>query len=242
MKILNFESVHPSWNDFLTEERVKFINELEEILPENINPEPHNVLRFLNLDCKNIKCVIIGQDPYPAFPKKVGDSVKYIATGRSFEIGTLESWNEKFAQHSLKNMVRLIYKAYYGDLISYTECKEKINNGEFKILHPDKWYDAMEKQGVLFLNKTLSCEQGKPLSHKDYWHNFSVDLINFISSQNNEIAWFLWGGEARNLKKYILNGQIYETEHPRLYNEDKPTSFLNSTCFEKTKNIINWLG
>lgn len=242
MKILNFNDIHPSWNDFLTEERVDFIQQLEQKLPKNINPEAKNVLRFLNLDCKNIKCVIIGQDPYPALPKKVGENLQYIATGRSFEIGTLKSWNEKFAQHSLKNMVRLIYKAYYGELISYTECKEKILSGEFPILQPDKWYDAMEKQGVLFLNKTLSCEQGKPLSHCDYWHEFSVDLIKFISLQNEDIYWFLWGGEARNLKKYIGQGKIYETEHPRLYNEDKPTAFLNSNCFEVSKNSINWLG
>ena len=216
MKLLDLSKVHPSWDTFLTQEKIDYIKYLEEILPENINPEPKNVLRFLYTDKNNIKCVIIGQDPYPAFPKDINGELTYIATGRSFEIGTLKSWNEKFAQHSLKNMVRLIYKAYYGELISYEECKNKISCSQFPILHPDKWYDAMEKQGVLFLNKTLSCEQGKPLSHKDLWHDFSVDLIKDLS-KNNNINWFLWGGEARNLKVYITKGNIYEAEHPRFY-------------------------
>ena len=242
MKILNLEKVHPSWNDFLTEERIKFIQELERNLPENINPRPENVLRFFYVDLNNIKCIFEGQDPYPALPKNINGEEVYIATGRSFEIGTLKSWNTKFAQHSLKNMIRLIYKAYYGELISYEECKTKILNGEFPIAQPDEWYDALEVQGVLFLNKTLTCIQGKPLSHKDLWHDFSLDLMNYISTKNPNINWFLWGGEARSLKQHIKQGNLFEAEHPRLYNTDKPDAFLNSDCFEKTKNIINWLG
>lgn len=242
MKLIDLSKVHPSWKDFLTKEKINFIQDLEKTLPENINPEPHNVLRFLYTDKNNIKCVIIGQDPYPALPKELDGKLTYIATGRSFEIGTLKSWHEKFAQHSLKNMVRLIYKAYYGELITYVECKEKMLAGKFEILHPDKWYDAMDKQGVLFLNKTLTCVQGKPLSHKDIWHEFSIDLIKDLSESNQNINWFLWGGEARILKEYIVQGNIFEAEHPRLYNTNKEDSFLNSNCFEKTKDEINWLG
>ena len=241
MNLLDLSKVHPSWDSFLTQEKIDYIKYLEKILPENINPEPKNVLRFLYTDKNNIKCVIVGQDPYPALPKEVEGNLTYIATGRSFEIGTLKSWNEKFAQHSLKNMVRLIYKAYYNELITYEECKKKISSGDFPILHPDKWYDAMEEQGVLFLNKTLSCEQGKPLSHKDLWNDFSTDLILNLSDNEN-INWFLWGGEARNLKQYIFKGKIYEAEHPRLYNTTKEEAFLNSKCFEETKNIVCWLS
>lgn len=242
MKLIYEENIHPSWKSFLTKEHIHFLQCLEQSLPNNINPEPKNVLRFLKNDLNSVKCIIIGQDPYPALPKEVDGEKVYIATGRSFEIGTLTSWNCKFAQHSLKNMIRLIYKTYYNELISYEDCKKKIENGTFPIVEPLYWYENLEKQGVLFLNKTLSCEQGKPLSHKELWHDFSIDLIKFISTINKDIFWFLWGGEARSLKKYILFGHIYETEHPRLYNTNKKDSFLNSNCFKDTKNIINWLG
>lgn len=241
-KILDLTKIHPSWLNFLTTEKIKEINFIESQLPDNINPQAENVLRFLYTDLNNIKCVIVGQDPYPALPKQENNTLTYIATGRSFEIGTLKSWNSKFAQHSLKNMIRLIYKAYYNELISYTDCKNKMLNGSFPILDANKWYDSLEGQGVLFLNKTLTCIQGKPLSHKDLWDTFSLDLITYISNHQKNTNWFLWGGEARNLKKYIKNGKIYEAEHPRLYNTDKKDAFLNSKCFEETKHIINWLG
>lgn len=241
-QILDLTKVHPSWLNFLTEEKINEIKLIEKYLPDNINPKPENVLRFLYTDLNNIKCVIEGQDPYPAFPKLENNNLIYVATGRSFEIGTLKSWNSKFAQHSLKNMIRLIYKAYYNELISYNECKEKMLNGSFPILDADKWYNSLENQGVLFLNKTLTCVQGKPLSHKDLWDSFSLDLITYISTHKENVNWFLWGGEARNLKKYIKNGKIFEAEHPRLYNTDKQDAFLNSRCFEETKHLINWLG
>lgn len=241
MKILFNNKIHNSWNKFLTPQIIEEIKTIQNKIDGNINPEPENVLRFLYTDFDNIKCIVIGQDPYPAFPKIIDNKETYIATGRSFEIGTLNSWTDKFAQHSLKNMIRLIYQAYFNELISYEECKKRILSKQFPISSPQQWHQEMESQGVLFLNKTLTCIQGKPLSHEDLWNDFSINLIKFISQSKPDTIWFLWGGEARKLKKYIQQGKIYETEHPRLYNIDKETSFLNSTCFMDTKNIINWM-
>ena len=101
MRLLN--SYHPSWSGLLTEEIVDKLKDIESKIGDNINPEPENVLRFLNNDLSNIKVVILGQDPYPE---------KGRATGRSFEVGDLHSWNDKFRQVSLKNIIRLIHKNY----------------------------------------------------------------------------------------------------------------------------------
>lgn len=238
MRILNLSRVHSSWLPFFSEDRVKQIREIESCIGNNINPAANNVLRFTSLDLSKIKCCILGQDPYPSPPKEG----IYVATGRSFEVGTLRFWTDSFAQHSLKNIIRLIYKAYYSELIGYEEIKKKIKIGEFRIMYPREWFDNLEQQGVLFLNTYLTCEMGKANSHRDIWKDFSKDLIEYISTTNPNIAWFLWGGEAQKNEKYIKNGKIYKSNHPRLYDTKSPHAFLNSTCFEDTKDFIEWRG
>lgn len=231
-------SVHKSWFPFFSEQRTRQIQDIEDCIGDNINPEPKNVFRFARMDLNKIKCCILGQDPYPSFPK----NGVYIATGRSFEVGTLKSWTDNFAQHSLKNMIRLIYKAYNGELIEYEDIKKKITNGEFNILPPRQWFDNMEDQGVLFLNTYLTCEKGNPNSHREIWKDFNKDLIEYISASNPNITWFLWGGEAQKNEVYIKSGRIYKSNHPRLYDTTSSQAFLNSPCFKDTKDLIDWRG
>lgn len=235
MDFLKDIKIHLSWNLFLTNERIELLYEIAMAAGYNINPAHDKVLRFLALDLSKIKCVILGQDPYP-------DSKGLAATGRSFEVGTLKNWTDKFAQHSLKNMVRLIYKSYYGELISYSLIKEKILSGEFDILSPKDWFNDMENQGVLFLNTSHTYERGMPNSHKELWADFSKELIMFISTNNPHVQWFLWGSEAHKSEVNIYSGKAFKSNHPRLYGTETSKDFLNSDCFEKTKFLINWLG
>jgi len=87
----------------------------------------------------------LGQDPYP----QTG-----VATGRAFEVGTLKSWNQPFKNISLKNILRALYKAYSGQIIKFSQLKEKFDN-EFSVLPPGKLFEHWEKQGVLLLNTSF---------------------------------------------------------------------------------------
>jgi uracil-DNA glycosylase len=230
--------IHNSWNDFLSKEIIENIKNIENEI-ENIDftPKSENILRFLKNDLQSIKIIILGQDPYPE---------KGRATGRSFEVGDLNSWQDKFKQISLKNIIRLIHKSYknienYSDIKSYTNIKKDIVSGEFKILQPDEIFKSWENQGVLLLNKSLTCEVGKPGSHRNLWNDFSKELISYISSKNN-IHWFLWGNDAISNEKYIQNGTLHKSKHPMMCSEKYENDFLKSMCFIKTKNLINWLG
>lgn len=242
--IFNLNEIHSSWKPFFKEERIQEIYNIEQLIKNNYNPAPNNVFRFAAIDLSKVKCIWLGQDAYPAEPiyNSKNNELIYVATGRSFEVGTLNSWLEKYKQTSLKNILRLIYKAYNSNLISYSEIKSKIENNEFKILPPNKLFDNLEKQGVLFLNTYLTCEINNPNSHREYWQNFSNDLINYISITNPNIIWFLWGAEAQKNEKYIIKGKIYKSNHPRLYNTNSAVDFLNSNCFYETKDIIDWCG
>lgn len=238
---------HKSWDEFLSNKIRNRINDIENKIGANYTPDTHNVLRFLKTDLMNVKCVWLGQDPYKSEFTLNDGTIKKVSVGRAFQPGNLESWFQPFKQVSLKNIIRLIYKTYnpvinYNEIKSYKEVTEEIKRGNFKILPPQDWFDSLEKQGVLFLNTYLTCCIGESNSHKDYWVDFSRELLKYISSKRQDIVWFLWGKEAISNKELIKSGIIYESRHPMMCSEKYDDDFLKSNCFENTKNIINWLG
>lgn len=229
---------HSSWDKFLTPEICNELNEIEIKIGSRTNPSHDNILRFLKCDLHSIKAAILGQDPYPE---------KGRATGRAFEVGDLHSWNDKFRQVSLKNIVRLIHKDYngidnYKDIKKFSEIQAEIKDGKFKILPPDEIFKSWEKQGVLLLNTYLSVEHGLTGSHIAIWMDFSIKLLNYISEENESINWLLWGKQAEDKKQYIKNGKFFISRHPMMCSEKYEDDFLKSRCFRDTMTVINWLG
>ncbi|MDI9496853.1 MAG: uracil-DNA glycosylase [Bacillota bacterium] len=229
---------HSSWNKFLTDEIVMELDSIERKIGSNINPAPDKVLRFMQCNLDDIKVVILGQDPYPEKGK---------ATGRAFEVGDLVSWNQKFRQVSLKNIIRLIHKDYngiteYKDIKKFSQIQKEIEEGKFFILPPNEIFESWEKQGVLLLNTYLSVEAGISGSHISIWESFSRDLLKFISEENRNISWFLWGKMAEDKKRYIKYGKFYTSRHPMMCSELYEDDFLRSKCFKDTMTIINWKG
>lgn len=235
---LDLIKVDNSWKEFLNDRMKAELEKIEIATNGDYTPESSKVLRFLNLDLNKMKVVVLGQDPY----KPLG-----VATGRSFEPADLTSWQDKFRQVSLKNIVRLIYKSLYDiedyeDIPSYKEILNKIDSGDFEIKEPKEWFDSLENQGVLFLNTTLTCKIGVSNSHKGLWEYFSKEIIKYISSKNKELYWFLWGKEAISKKEFIRHGKIYTSNHPMMCSEKYEDDFLKGNCFKDTRDIINWLG
>jgi len=230
------KELHPSWNIFLTDDIILELETIERKIGNNINPAPENVLRFMICNLYDIKVVILGQDPYPETGR---------ATGRAFEVGDLTSWNQKFRQVSLKNIIRLIYKNYngiseYSDIKKFSEIQKEIKEGKFSILPPHKIFKSWEKQGVLLLNTYLSVEAGITGSHISIWQKFSEELLKFISDENRNISWFLWGRMAEEKKQFIKYGKYYISRHPMMCSELYEDDFLRSDCFKDTMDIINW--
>lgn len=231
--------IHSSWKSFITEEILKDLADIENQLNDNYNPTNKvNILRFLNLDINFIKIVWLGQDVYPE---------KGVATGRAFEVGTLDSWLDKFRQVSLKNIIRLIHKEYnsiidYKDIKKFSEIQIEIQNKKFNVKGPKDLFNSLEQQGVMFLNTSFTCEVGKPNSHKLIWHDFSIKVMEYISEKNPNIIWFLWGKEAISNKEHIKQGRFFESRHPMMCSDKYEGDFLKFEGFKETKHIINWLG
>lgn len=226
-----------SWNEFLNTDTISLLANIEEkISNSNYTPSSHRVLNFMSAPLNKVKIIILGQDPYPQ-PR--------VATGRAFEVGTLKSWNQTFNNISLKNIVRSIYHAYNNEHLKYSDIKKKIGS-TFALKDPDQLFISWEKQGVLLLNTSFTCETGKSNSHENTWNPFTISLLRFIADQYPEIIWFLWGNHAKDIIGGINIKNKIESMHPMMcYNapgRDSDFLFGNINPFAETKNIINWLG
>lgn len=229
--------IDKSWNEFLNSEVISLIKDIEKnITNSNYTPKANNVLKFLSKPLSEVKILILGQDPYPQ---------EGVATGRAFEVGTLKSWNDKFTNVSLKNIIRSIYAVYNNKFLKYSEIKKEIGL-YFQLKSPDQLFVSWEKQGVLLLNTSFTCEIGKPNSHERIWRDFTNLLLKFISKSNKDIVWFIWGNNAKNIIDGISVKNKIESMHPMMcYDKpgrDEDFLFGKINCFKETKDIINWLG
>lgn len=229
--------IHPDWEDFLSKDIKRLLIEIEkETKKSDYTPTTEKVLRFLTAPLGSVKIIILGQDPYPQ---------KGVATGRSFEVGTLRSWNEPFSNISLKNILRTIYKAYTGQIIKYSELKTKFDN-EFPVLPPNKLFANWEQQGVLLLNTYFTCEIGQPGSHKSVWEDFSSQLFKFVNGHYPNIIWFLWGAHAIESTANIDTINSVISMHPMMCfsKPGRDTDFLygETNCFKDTVHLVKWTG
>lgn len=229
--------VHPSWSGFLDGDRLAQLAAIRRQVGDGCDPAPNRVLRFLELDLHSLRVVILGQDPYPE---------PGVATGRAFEVGGLRSWLTPFAQTSLRNILRLLYRtdrqmADYNQVPAFISIREQIARGEWKLLPPDRLFADWEEQGVLLLNTCLTVK-GEPLQHRAIWLDFMQDLLQYISTEEGDLAWFLWGKSAQAMMPWIELGTIYPSRHPMMCSAKYEDDFLKSDCFRETADRVNWLG
>lgn len=151
-----FKNVHESWIPLLhslayKEPLVNFLTSLRQISHQ---PEYEKIFRVFTMPVKDIKLVILGQDPYP----RPGDAIGY-----AFAIN-----KDRKDPVSLRNIKKEIVES---DLAN---CNP---GNEIDLL---SWVD----QGVFLLNTALTVETGKAGSHLKYWEDFTKTVISFISSEN----------------------------------------------------------
>ena len=231
--------IHPTWKDLLTDEFLLLLNDIEtylDLLPCKscgyaYFPKKQNVMRFLSMDINEIKCVILGMEPYPSYYQK-GSNFLPIATGRSFEIANVISWNQKFKQSSLRNILKAVYFNEIGKKKSLEEVRKEIIEGNFYISQPNKWFENLEKEGVLFLNATLTVEPEKPDTHSKIWEKTMNKIIAYINSHTRP-KWLLFGNKAeeRLIKAIGTQSNMYKCSHPRL------ASFVDENIFKNVPEI-----
>lgn len=190
----------------------------EERKSKTIYPPKGNVFRaFKETSFKDTKVVIISQDPYP---HEASDGLAF------------SSCSPNFIPASLKSI--------------FQELNDDI--GKDTVLEPFACKDLTRwaNQGVLLLNKILTVEQAKPLSHAGKgWEILFNRVIFLLSERNDPIIFLLWGAEAGKCKNWInLNKHfVLEAMHPvSVFYDEKNSNFLGCKHFSKTNEILDSLG
>ena len=207
---------HESWHDFFSrKDIIKMLKYIEKNLRDEVfYPKTNEVLRFTELDLEVMKYVLIGMDPYPQSFKDKNGILLPVANGRAFEPRNYTSWENSTRNTSIRHMLKAIYYVETGQLKDLKYIREEIKNNNFHILPPHEWFNSLESQGVLFLNRTLTVKANKPDSHTKIWEEFSNELIKYLDN-NYKLDFLLLGNKAQKLQKYINNNNIILDNHPR---------------------------
>jgi uracil-DNA glycosylase len=164
---------------------------------------------------KDVKVVIIGQDPYHS----VDDDGNPTAQGLSFSVRR----GSRVAP-SLQNIYKVLKRTIPG----------------FEIpRHGDLTYWA--KQGVLLLNKDLTVRPHLAKSHPKSWMGFINLVMQSLISFNKNTVYMLWGRPAQELERCIGNGHILKTGHPSPMSFHK-YGFKTCNHFNEANDILRESG
>jgi len=224
VETINHTEWYSTLNHFITKSEFKEI--LEKLVFEveegkRFVPKIKNTLNaFKFCDLKDLKVVIIGQDPYPWLYKNHPDGT--VADGLAFSCG-----NSMKIQPSLEYIYNAMGK----------EPEDR---------NPDLKYLA--EQGVLLLNSALTVEVNKPGTHYTIWKPFINIVIDTINYNKSDIVYILLGKVAQQYEDIIDdNNLILKASHPAsagynkgVWNCEDVFNRANNYLQEKGKTIIQW--
>lgn len=212
-----------SWNEltipFMESEIGKKVKQFikEQRQEKTIYPAQENVFRAFKENIypyKNVKMIIIGQDPY----------YNGSADGLAF------SCESKTRPDSLTN----IFKELKENLFSYMRKEDWEEYMPTNSLH--NW----ARQGILLMNTSLTVEKDLPNSHKDIgWSVFTNSVIEALGKEERPLVFMLWGNHAKSFKPLITgkNHLILEAAHPSPLSASK--GFFGCKHFTKANEFFN---
>lgn len=165
---------------------------------------------FEKCTVKDLRVVLIGQDPYPYIN---------VADGMAFSCS-----NTGKAQTSLR---------FIFDAIDNT-----VHDGVHNIVH-DPNLSRWAEQGVLLLNSALTCEIDKVGSHYGIWKDFISYLIDMLNFTDSGLIFILLGKQAQELESLIgPNHYILKASHPASAAHNGTNMWDCNDVFNETNRII----
>jgi uracil-DNA glycosylase len=204
--INKMNTYHESWKPLFD----KFSIDIDEIYSgsEVVYPEKEHLFRVFEMDVKEIKILLLGQDPYHG-PDQ--------AHGLSFSVPE---------GIKIPPSLRNIYKELQN------EFPER--NYEFYSGNLEKWF---YREKIFLLNASLSVIKEKPGSQMKIWEGFTNNVIKFVSEQNKSCVFMLLGNFAKAKECLISNKErIIKGVHPSplsVYN-----GFFGSGIFKKVEELL----
>ena len=198
---------HKSWEPLFEQ----FYFDIDQLYTEkeDVYPKKEDVFRVFEMDVREIRVLLLGQDPYHG-PGQ--------AHGLSFSVP-----NDVAIPPSLRN----IYKELQNE---YPERNYIFNSGNL-----ENWF---YREKIFLLNASLSVIRGKPGSMMDIWEDFTNEAIKFISEQNPNCVFLLLGNFAKAKESFIKNKErIIKGVHPSPMAANH--GFFGSGIFKQVEEKLN---
>ena len=222
---LSFSSINTSWNSFFVDILNNTdINKIDKALSaqleksSKIYPYPSLIFNaFVYTNYTDLKCVIIGQDPY--FNSKNGVPE---AMGLSFSL----PYGQPIPS-SLNNI--------YKNMLKYKIITKMPSHGNLQF-----W----AYQGVLLLNTSLTVTDNQQNGHSNIWAEFTNRIIEKISEESTNVIFVLWGSSASKKINIIdtTKHKVIISSHPSGLSCDKPLgvypSFANNDHFGQINKYL----
>jgi len=193
-------------------------------------PGQKNVFRVFQLPLNKIRLVVVGQDPYPQ---------PGAATGRSFEVGNVTAWNQKYRQTSLRNIFIQYCKFAGGKVTNLDTAKQFLEQNPNMLLTPPEFWRTTEGNGVMWLNKALTIDTAsKDLKgHIAAWTKFTQHIFRILDA-SPKVKFMIWGNKALEdcREVGISDGKMIVMPHPRVWSSQKGIDLSGlKDLFEKAK-------
>jgi len=191
-----------------------------------ILPVADHRYRALSINPEDVKCIIVGQDPYHGIAKIRLESGEIRSVPEAMGLSFSVPKGVKIPP-SLRN----IFKELNQDIGCQVPEHGDLTN----------WFE----QGVLLLNRMLSVEKDKPGSHSKLgWQPITEALVSTLSEQHAGIVFILWGNHAKSIRPFIAdNGHtIIESSHPSPIGGSCNKGFFGSRPFSRANEALANLG
>jgi uracil-DNA glycosylase len=157
---------------------------------------------FDGISPSDVRCVVLGQDPYPCGA---------FSTGRAFEAGNVASWREleKMFSVSVRTFMQLIVAArtgnasYAASTKEWVRIRDEIESKELALEPAAEIADRWVRQGVLLLNSSLTISrfavEGDPhqlRGHLPLWRPFIVSVLRHLAEQGTPAVFVGFGDQA----------------------------------------------
>ena len=166
-------------------------------------PAGAHILRaFDGIAPQDVRCVILGQDPYPC---------PAFATGRAFEAGNVARWREldKMFSPSVRAVIQLIVAArtgeahYASSFARWPATLAAIEGGAVQLEEPAALADRWVASGALLLNASLTLtrfqREGDPhqvRGHLRLWRPLMVRVLAHLADRGTPVVFIGFGDAA----------------------------------------------
>ncbi len=162
----------------------------------------HMLRAFDGIAPESVRCVIVGQDPYPC---------PAFATGRAFEAGNVARWREldKMFSPSVRAVIQLVVAErtgaarYAEGFAQWPETLAAIEAGAVDLEAPEALAERWVASGALLLNSSLTLSrfrrEGDPhqvRGHLPLWRPLLVRVLDLLARRGTPVVFIGFGDAA----------------------------------------------